>query len=353
MKPSHLGTVKALIAELPPDERPDNIEDNIMTWAFVGGTLDPNKRTPQNSLFFFATEPEKLTKMMPGLEDLTGEERAQLEQAIVEMVRDPKAVVIGAETAAADGQARRRPDEDDQPELQGPGVRLHDHRRVPVRLRAGSTSAVMNRSYLDNELDAYRGRTGKEHPLADKSMNLIWVRLPNPRGVRHSVGQAQRPRQVLARRSRWRSNRRPTRTSCRRIKTLLWFMKWPLSLGLLAITTLVASLVIGIGVRERKTEIAVLKVLGFRPWMVLGLVLGEALLVGVAERIHGDRDGVFSGQRAGRTLDGHRVLQPVLHPGGRALVGPAHWRHDGADWVDPAFDQCVQHQASQVFSRVT
>jgi putative ABC transport system permease protein len=33
-------------------------------------------------------------------------------------------------------------------------------------------------------------------------------------------------------------------------------------------------------VRERRTEIAVLKVLGFRPWMVLGLVLGEALLIG-------------------------------------------------------------------------
>ena len=45
-------------------------------------------------------------------------------------------------------------------------------------------------------------------------------------------------------------------------------------------TTLVASLVIGIGVRERKTEIAVLKVLGFRPRAVLSLILGEALLVG-------------------------------------------------------------------------
>ena len=32
---------------------------------------------------------------------------------------------------------------------------------------------------------------------------------------------------------------------------------------------------------ERQTELAVLKVLGFRPWQILVLVLGEALLIGV------------------------------------------------------------------------
>src|SRR5207247_544933 len=37
---------------------------------------------------------------------------------------------------------------------------------------------------------------------------------------------------------------------------------------------------ISIGVRERQKEMAVLKVLGFRPWQILVLVLGEAILVG-------------------------------------------------------------------------
>src|SRR5260370_22136820 len=36
-----------------------------------------------------------------------------------------------------------------------------------------------------------------------------------------------------------------------------------------------------LGVRERRREMAVLKVLGFKPWQVLALVLGEAMLVGV------------------------------------------------------------------------
>ncbi|HJZ92513.1 MAG TPA: ABC transporter permease, partial [Gemmataceae bacterium] len=279
MKPSHLGTVRALVAELPPGQRPDNIDDNIMTWAFVGGTLDPTKRTPQNSIFFFATEPEKVLKMMPGMDELSPEDRDKIDQMTRVMVAEPKSVVIGAE------------------KLRQMGKRVGDRMKVTSlnykdiefdfqiigEFPSGSRweqSAVMNRKYLDNELDAYKGRNGKEHILADKSMNLIWVRLPNTQAFETLSTKINDPGKFSpAIKMEIESSAYATFLSP--MKTLLWFMKWPLSIGLLAITTLVASLVIGIGVRERKTEIAVLKVLGFRPWMVLGLVLGEALLVGL------------------------------------------------------------------------
>jgi putative ABC transport system permease protein len=278
MKPSHLQGIKDMIAELPPDQRPDNIDDNIMTWAFVGGTLDPNKRTFQNSLFFFATEPEKVLKMMPGLEDLTGEELDQLKKATAAMEREPKAVVIGAER------------------LRQLGKRVGDRMKVTslnykeiefdfviiAEFPAGSRweqSAVMNRKYLDNELDAYKGRTGKQHDLADKCMNLIWVRLPNPKAFDTLSAKLSDPGKFSpAIKMEIESSAYANFLSP--YKTLISFMRYALAPGLLIITTLVASLVIGIGVRERRTEIAVLKVLGFRPWMVLGLVLGEALLIG-------------------------------------------------------------------------
>lgn len=280
MKPSHLGTVKQLIAELPPDQRPDNIEDNIMTWAFVGGTLDPNKRTPQNSIFFFATEPEKILKMMPGLDELTGEELDQLNRAIDMMNRDKRAVVIGAEKLKQMGKRVG-----DRMKLTALNYKEIDFDfNIIAEFPSGSRweqSAVMNRAYLDDELKTFPGRhAGRQHELADKSMNLIWVRLPNPKAFDtlsaklNDPGKFSPAIKLEIESSAYANFLSP-------LKTLLWFMKWPLSLGLLAITTLVASLVIGIGVRERKTEIAVLKVLGFRPWMVLGLVLGEALLVGV------------------------------------------------------------------------
>ena len=44
--------------------------------------------------------------------------------------------------------------------------------------------------------------------------------------------------------------------------------------------SLVVANAISISVRERRTEMAVLKVLGFQPRHVMLLVLGEALLVG-------------------------------------------------------------------------
>jgi putative ABC transport system permease protein len=45
--------------------------------------------------------------------------------------------------------------------------------------------------------------------------------------------------------------------------------------------SLVIANAISISVRERRTEMAVLKVLGFGPGQILVLVLGEALLLGV------------------------------------------------------------------------
>jgi putative ABC transport system permease protein len=44
---------------------------------------------------------------------------------------------------------------------------------------------------------------------------------------------------------------------------------------------LVIANAISISVRERRTEMAVLKVLGFSPGQVMALVLGEALMIGI------------------------------------------------------------------------
>ncbi len=74
MKPSHENELKAMIKELPEQNRPKNGDEDIMTWAFVGGSLDPKNRTPQNSLFLFCMQPKKLLTMMDGLEELTGEQ---------------------------------------------------------------------------------------------------------------------------------------------------------------------------------------------------------------------------------------------------------------------------------------
>ena len=64
-------------------------------------------------------------------------------------------------------------------------------------------------------------------------------------------------------------------------RDLFWGMRYVLSPMIIIIITLVIAIAVSIGVRERRTEMAVLKVLGFKPWQVLALVLGESLLIGL------------------------------------------------------------------------
>ncbi len=61
---------------------------------------------------------------------------------------------------------------------------------------------------------------------------------------------------------------------------MMWGVKWLLSPAIFAVLALITANSISIGVRERRLELAVLKVLGFQPYHLLTLVLGEALLIG-------------------------------------------------------------------------
>ena len=278
MKPSHLSTIKGMMEELPAGQRPDNIDDNLMTWAFVGGTLDPAKRTPNNSLFFFCTEPDKVMKMMPGLEDLTGEQTKMLDEACGYMAKNPRAVVIGHAKLV---QMNKRVGD----RIKVTSLNYKDlvfDFEIVAEFPSGTRwdqSAAMNRTYLDNSLSEFEGRNGKPHPLADKCMNLIWIRLPNKASFEafserlNSSGKFTPGVKMEIESSAYANFLSP-------YKDLIRFMRFALAPGLLGVTTLVISLVISIGVRERRVEMAVLKVLGFRPWMVMGLVMGEALLLG-------------------------------------------------------------------------
>src|SRR5438132_10745206 len=60
----------------------------------------------------------------------------------------------------------------------------------------------------------------------------------------------------------------------------IWFIQWVLVPGSMFSMVLLIANAISLNVRERTKEMAVLKVLGFQPWQLLVLVLGEALLLG-------------------------------------------------------------------------
>src|SRR2546423_4782778 len=67
MPPSYEAGLAAEATGLPPGVGADPTKD-LMTWSFVGTTTDPNNRTLETMLFFFALDPKTIPTMMDELE---------------------------------------------------------------------------------------------------------------------------------------------------------------------------------------------------------------------------------------------------------------------------------------------
>ena len=262
-------------AERYPNEPPLVVRDeDLMSWSFVGGSTDPVNKRPENALFMFCSEPRKITTMMDGLDDLTGGEKAQLDQAVAEMVRNKKAIIVSASRLKKMnlkvGQRIKLyglnyPDMTFELEIIGS---LPDGKYEGV--------GFMNKEYLDDLLR----QKPPDYAMQKKALNLIWVRLPNK--------QAFELLNAMVGEDKFNDPPVKLETASSGIgswldayKDIFFGMKYILSPAVVAIMCLVIVNAIGIGVRQRRTEMAVLKVLGFQPRHILVLVLGEAVLVGL------------------------------------------------------------------------
>ncbi len=130
-------------------------------------------------------------------------------------------------------------------------------------------------------------------------------------------------------------------------------VRWLLVPLMLVIMSLVMANAISITVRERRTEMAVMKVLGYRPNQILQLVLGEALLVGAASGlVAATATYLVLQSEMGRHPVSHRLLPGLSHPGVRADLGPGDRQHDRVPRQHPAGLTARSVKVSEVFSRV-
>lgn len=262
-------------ARNPGDVQPED----SMTWQFFGGSLEPGKRTREDLVFAFGMEPRKLLTMMDDLNNLPAEQARELTANIKKMEQNRQGLLLGTEKLA---QINKRV---------GERIKLYSVNFVGIDLEFEiigilpggryEQSAVMNRDYLNAALDNYERVNGKKHPMAGKSLNLVWVRVPD-------TEQFSRVADQIARSPLYSDPAVKCETASSGIaafldayRDLIWGMRWLLSPAILVTLSLVISNAISISVRERRLEMAVLKVLGFRPGQLLILVLGEAMLIGV------------------------------------------------------------------------
>jgi putative ABC transport system permease protein len=265
---AYASTLEEGAATHSGDIRPED----SMSWSFYGGTIDPEKRTRENMLFAFALDPRKLRTMMDDLEDLD----PLVQQKLVE---NKRGIIIGIEKLQAINKRV------------GERIKVTSMNYKDIDLDFDIVGAfpdgrynnntVINRDYLLDALDAYpRTHNGTKHPLADKALNLFWLRVPDPEAYRRVTEQIMSSSLYTAPAVKVETAASGIASFIEPYRDLLWGLKCLLVPALLVTMALVIANAISISVRERRTEMAVLKVLGFGPGRILALVLGEALLIG-------------------------------------------------------------------------
>jgi putative ABC transport system permease protein len=258
-----------------------------MSWQFYGGTIDKSKLTFESIVFFFCMDPKKLMhlengkpiSMMDDLDQLSASDLQALNAACEEMDKDPTKVVIGVERL----QSLKK--------QVGDRITISsiNYRDIDLEVTIiGSfpkgryaQSAVMNRDYLNKALHNYKVKNGKPHPLADKTLNLMWLKVPDKDALNKVADQVQSSASFKSPAVKCETASSAIGAWLAPYQSLIFGVKYLLIPSILATMALVIACAISIGVRERRTEMAVLKVLGFGPNHVLMLILSEALLIGI------------------------------------------------------------------------
>jgi putative ABC transport system permease protein len=263
---------KQFMPELMVDGKPLYGKDDFMIWSFYGGTNEPGKMTPDNMVFFFVMHPEQIIPMMDDLQDF--------DPALVKAMRaNPKGCLLGSDKLRAFN--KKVGERFTLTSINYKGIDLEFEIVGALPDGRYNSSAIMNMDYFNNAFDLYRRKNNNAHPLADRRLNLIWVRV----GDREKFAKIG---EIVDASPLFRSNyplKVETASSLvgsflEAYRDIFWGMKWLLVPGMLVVMALVMANAISITVRERRTEMAVMKVLGYSPNQVFLLILGEAMLVG-------------------------------------------------------------------------
>ena len=251
-----------------------------MTWQFFGGALSPGIRSRDELVFAFAMEPKKLASMMDDLDRLPAEQARELQENIRRMEANRQGIVMGQEKLT---QIHRQV---------GERIKLYgvNYKGIDLEFEIVGTlppgrydqMTIINRDYLNAAIDNYpRTHAGKKHELANKSLNLVWVRVADNEQFSRVADQIANSPLYGDPAVKCETASSGIASFLEAYRDMIWGMRWLLSPAILVTLSLVISNSISISVRERRMEMAVLKVLGFQPRQLLLLVLGEALLIGI------------------------------------------------------------------------
>ncbi len=264
-------------ARNPGDVRPTD----SMSWQFYGGTLDPAKLTRENIVFCIACQPDKILTMLEGMDNLPADQEAQLRKDVAKLKAKRDGIIVGHNHLTA---TNKRVGE--RFKLTGigtfKGLDLEFEIVGVFPVGRYDTLAAINRDYFANALDAYTTQhNGRKHPLAERNLSIMWLKVPDTATFNRLAAQIESSPEFSNPAVKCETAASGISSFLEALRDLIWGVRWLLAPACLATILLVIANAISINVRERRMELAVMKVLGFRPAQILILVLGESLMLGV------------------------------------------------------------------------
>jgi len=244
---------------------------DFMTWSFYGGTTDPAKMSLENLVFFFVMNPKHIRPMMDDLENF--------DPALIQkLAGTPSGCLLGQDRL--DALNLKVGNRFKLTSLNYKGVDLEFEVVGALPKGRYDKSGIMNETYFNDALDKYARDKGTRHPLDQKRLNLIWIRVRD-QGTFNKVGEAIEKSPYFSDRPvKCETASSGIGAFLDAYKDMIRGVKYILVPAILISMALVVANAISITVRERRSEMAVLKVLGYRPFQILCLVLGESLLIG-------------------------------------------------------------------------
>ncbi len=282
MPMSYAGSLAQGASRRANDVRPTD----SMTWQVYVGTTEPANPSPDNSVIGIAMEPAKVLTMFDDIFTEMNSERGQakthrrelLETYVHQLERNKRGILLGARRMQA---LNKRIGE--RINLFGMQYRNIDLEFEIVGVLVGgrlSDLGVFNREYLNDTFDSYTRKFGFKHPMESKSLTTMWLQMTDQEACARVADQIEHSGLYQSPAVKSQTFSAYVSAALDAYADLIWGLRWVLSPAVLLIMTLVMANSIGISVRERAPEIAVLKVIGFRAWQVLLLILGEPMLIG-------------------------------------------------------------------------
>jgi putative ABC transport system permease protein len=333
--------------------------DDGMTWQFYFGTVDPEKKTRESLVAFIAIEPSKAATLMDRILDDVPQESSQQSgpklshaqdfmAALSRLESNKRGAILGRKVLS---QLNKRVGE----RIKVTGINYKDldlEFEIVGEFPAGryNDTAIMNRDYLNDALDVYpRTHSGQKHPLADRSLNFVILQVSDLPAYDSVTGQIDSSGLFENPAVKCETLAAYAVTQLDSYRDIIWGMRWLLSPAILVTLAVVIATSLSISLRERRTEIAVLKVLGYQPAHVLALVLGEAAILGA---LGGCLSSIVVYQTVNRLMDNSDSFLPVYIPHAAFYWGPVVGALTGlAGSFIPAWTAC-KVQISQVFARV-